>query len=150
MCCAPLWMLHTAVIVVYHMCTGVLPFCVQFSSYHCVLRVRQCLCCVFFVFIVRCCVVSLISVPPTTYPHTTHTTYTCTHDNYLCHHSGLATHNDNCRKNTCSKIHQRSNTDRTYALLNNWLKQSSKIIIKATKKFKTTQPRAALGKNLIA
>jgi len=30
---------------------------------------------VFFVFIVHCCVVPLTSVPPTTYPHTTHTTH---------------------------------------------------------------------------
>jgi len=83
------YVLCTAVNVVYH-CTccvpvcSVLPFYIQLSSYHCVLRLLQCLCCVqYSIFCIYCalfccttnqCATHNISLH---YPHNTCTTTGC-------------------------------------------------------------------------
>jgi len=47
-CCAPLYVLCVPL-------CGVLPFCIQLSSYHSVLRMLQCLCCIkYSIFCIYC------------------------------------------------------------------------------------------------
>jgi len=128
---------------------SVLPFCIHLSSYHCVFRMLQCLCCVqYSIFCIYCTLLCC-------------TTNQCASHSISPHHPHNTCYTTGCDTTvgwllimtTVGKTHavkytkEATLTKTIHYLITAWNRVGvNKIIIKVTKKFRTSQPRATLEK----